>query len=213
MSSATEQWPLPYILLMSFVCWFSPCRVPKQLTDRYQVHMRNLRRRICTHDISHICIWCRNTQFLIKPSWIWFDIMQHLGPCWSFKQSLPGNGGLLQFSASVSPSLKASVWSVFQNMLGKARPKSLQLGESRLTLLQTSSLQQAMPLSPPPITPKTPRTQSELCSLLPFKQNLWDFFFLGGGSYCLDPVSRYSFVQWVTSRKDLLSCFLRNGEG
>ncbi|XP_048369537.1 dedicator of cytokinesis protein 5 isoform X1 [Sphaerodactylus townsendi] len=46
------------------------------------------------------------------------------------------------------------------NMLGKARPKSLQLGESRLTLLQTSSLQQASPLSPPPITPKTPRTQS-----------------------------------------------------
>ncbi|XP_054853310.1 dedicator of cytokinesis protein 5 isoform X1 [Eublepharis macularius] len=46
------------------------------------------------------------------------------------------------------------------NMLGKARPKSLQLGESKLTLLQTSSLQQAMPLSPPPITPKTPRTQS-----------------------------------------------------
>nr|XP_032651218.1 dedicator of cytokinesis protein 5 isoform X4 [Chelonoidis abingdonii] len=40
------------------------------------------------------------------------------------------------------------------------RPKSLQLGDSRLTLLQASSLQQSTPLSPPPITPKTPRTQS-----------------------------------------------------
>uniref|UniRef100_A0A8D2LI46 Dedicator of cytokinesis 5 n=1 Tax=Varanus komodoensis TaxID=61221 RepID=A0A8D2LI46_VARKO len=43
------------------------------------------------------------------------------------------------------------------------RPKSLQLGESKLTLLQGSSLQQATPLSPPPITPKTPRTQSRFC--------------------------------------------------
>ncbi|OWK50286.1 Dedicator of cytokinesis protein 5 [Lonchura striata] len=43
---------------------------------------------------------------------------------------------------------------------GKAqRPKSLQLGENRLTLLQGSSLQQCT-RSPPPITPKTPRTQS-----------------------------------------------------
>ncbi|XP_030407878.1 dedicator of cytokinesis protein 5 isoform X2 [Gopherus evgoodei] len=40
------------------------------------------------------------------------------------------------------------------------RPKSLQLGDSRLTLLQASSLQQSIPLSPPPITPKTPRTHS-----------------------------------------------------
>ncbi|XP_050795774.1 dedicator of cytokinesis protein 5 isoform X4 [Gopherus flavomarginatus] len=40
------------------------------------------------------------------------------------------------------------------------RPKSLQLGDSRLTLLQASSLQQSTPLSPPPITPKTPRTHS-----------------------------------------------------
>ncbi|XP_026527103.1 dedicator of cytokinesis protein 5 [Notechis scutatus] len=47
------------------------------------------------------------------------------------------------------------------NATGKApRPKSLQLGESKLTLLQNSSLQQAGALSPPPITPKTPRTQS-----------------------------------------------------
>lgn len=44
---------------------------------------------------------------------------------------------------------------------GKAqRPKSLQLGDNRLTLLQSSSLQQSTPLSPPPITPKTPRTHS-----------------------------------------------------
>ncbi|XP_029820427.1 dedicator of cytokinesis protein 5 [Manacus vitellinus] len=43
---------------------------------------------------------------------------------------------------------------------GKAqRPKSLQLGDNRLTLLQGSSLQQST-RSPPPITPKTPRTQS-----------------------------------------------------
>ncbi|NXT68228.1 DOCK5 protein, partial [Chaetops frenatus] len=43
---------------------------------------------------------------------------------------------------------------------GKAqRPKSLQLGENRLTLLQGSSLQPST-CSPPPITPKTPRTQS-----------------------------------------------------
>uniref|UniRef100_A0A8D0E8M0 Dedicator of cytokinesis 5 n=1 Tax=Salvator merianae TaxID=96440 RepID=A0A8D0E8M0_SALMN len=40
------------------------------------------------------------------------------------------------------------------------RPKSLQLGESKLSLLQGSSLQQGIPLSPPPITPQTPRTQS-----------------------------------------------------
>nr|XP_020668233.1 dedicator of cytokinesis protein 5 [Pogona vitticeps] len=47
------------------------------------------------------------------------------------------------------------------NASGKApRPKSLQLGESRLSLLQNTSLQQATILSPPPITPKTPRTQS-----------------------------------------------------
>ncbi|KAJ6658653.1 hypothetical protein lerEdw1_019813 [Lerista edwardsae] len=48
------------------------------------------------------------------------------------------------------------------NALGKApRPKSLQLGENRLTLRQGSSLQHTTPpLSPPPITPKTPRTQS-----------------------------------------------------
>ncbi|KAH0623152.1 hypothetical protein JD844_031162 [Phrynosoma platyrhinos] len=47
------------------------------------------------------------------------------------------------------------------NTSGKAlRPKSLQLGESKLSLLQGSLLQQTMPLSPPPITPKTPRTQS-----------------------------------------------------
>ncbi|XP_053125035.1 dedicator of cytokinesis protein 5 isoform X1 [Hemicordylus capensis] len=47
------------------------------------------------------------------------------------------------------------------NMSGKVpRPKSLQLGETRLSLLQGSSLQQAAPLNPPPITPKTPRTQS-----------------------------------------------------
>ncbi|KAJ7305167.1 hypothetical protein JRQ81_011072, partial [Phrynocephalus forsythii] len=47
------------------------------------------------------------------------------------------------------------------NASGKApRPKSLQLGESRLSLLQNTSFQQATPLSPPPITPKTPRTQS-----------------------------------------------------
>lgn len=46
-------------------------------------------------------------------------------------------------------------------MSGKAqRPKSLQLGDNRLTLLQGSSLQQSTPCSPPPITPKTPRTQS-----------------------------------------------------
>uniref|UniRef100_A0A8C4WLL0 Dedicator of cytokinesis 5 n=1 Tax=Gopherus evgoodei TaxID=1825980 RepID=A0A8C4WLL0_9SAUR len=43
------------------------------------------------------------------------------------------------------------------------RPKSLQLGDSRLTLLQASSLQQSIPLSPPPITPKTPRTHSKSC--------------------------------------------------
>ncbi|KAK2513113.1 Dock5 [Columba guinea] len=44
---------------------------------------------------------------------------------------------------------------------GKAqRPKSLQLGDNRLTLLQGSSLQQSAARSPPPITPKTPRTQS-----------------------------------------------------
>ncbi|OXB74830.1 UNVERIFIED_CONTAM: hypothetical protein H355_000090 [Colinus virginianus] len=47
------------------------------------------------------------------------------------------------------------------NSSGKAqRPKSLQLGDNRLTLLQSSSLQQSTPLSPPPITPKTPRTHS-----------------------------------------------------
>nr|XP_034994667.1 dedicator of cytokinesis protein 5 isoform X3 [Zootoca vivipara] len=47
------------------------------------------------------------------------------------------------------------------NASGKApRPKSLQLGESRLSLLQGSSLQQATPLSPLPTTPTTPRTQS-----------------------------------------------------
>ncbi|XP_067326775.1 dedicator of cytokinesis protein 5 isoform X1 [Anolis sagrei] len=47
------------------------------------------------------------------------------------------------------------------NTSGKTlRPKSLQLGESRLTLLQGSLLQQTIPLSPPPNTPKTPRTQS-----------------------------------------------------
>ncbi|XP_028564070.2 dedicator of cytokinesis protein 5 isoform X1 [Podarcis muralis] len=47
------------------------------------------------------------------------------------------------------------------NASGKApRPKSLQLGESRLSLLQGSSLHQATPLSPLPTTPKTPRTQS-----------------------------------------------------
>ncbi|XP_013912345.1 PREDICTED: dedicator of cytokinesis protein 5-like [Thamnophis sirtalis] len=47
------------------------------------------------------------------------------------------------------------------NAAGKApRPKSLQLGESKLTLHQNSSLHQAGALSPPPITPKTPRTQS-----------------------------------------------------
>ncbi|XP_043392159.1 dedicator of cytokinesis protein 5 isoform X2 [Chelonia mydas] len=40
------------------------------------------------------------------------------------------------------------------------RPKSLQLGDGRLTLHQASSLQQSTPLSPPPITPKTPRTHS-----------------------------------------------------
>uniref|UniRef100_A0A672U695 Dedicator of cytokinesis 5 n=1 Tax=Strigops habroptila TaxID=2489341 RepID=A0A672U695_STRHB len=49
-------------------------------------------------------------------------------------------------------------------MSGKAqRPKSLQLGDNRLTLLQGSSLQQSTPRSPPPITPKTPRTQSKFC--------------------------------------------------
>ncbi|XP_030057685.1 dedicator of cytokinesis protein 5 isoform X1 [Microcaecilia unicolor] len=37
------------------------------------------------------------------------------------------------------------------------RPKSLPLGGSRLTLLQSSAIQ---PLSPPPTLPKTPRTQS-----------------------------------------------------
>ena len=48
---------------------------------------------------------------------------------------------------------------------GKAqRPKSLQLGDNRLTLLQSSSLQQSTPLSPPPITPKTPRTHSKFCN-------------------------------------------------
>ncbi|NXK54071.1 DOCK5 protein, partial [Chauna torquata] len=47
------------------------------------------------------------------------------------------------------------------SMSGKAqRPKSLQLGDNRLTLLQGSSLEQSTPLSPPPITPKTPRTHS-----------------------------------------------------
>uniref|UniRef100_A0A452H2G0 Uncharacterized protein n=1 Tax=Gopherus agassizii TaxID=38772 RepID=A0A452H2G0_9SAUR len=45
-------------------------------------------------------------------------------------------------------------------LTSKTRPKSLQLGDSRLTLLQASSLQQSTPLSPPPITPKTPRTHS-----------------------------------------------------
>ncbi|XP_043358891.1 dedicator of cytokinesis protein 5 isoform X2 [Dermochelys coriacea] len=40
------------------------------------------------------------------------------------------------------------------------RPKSLQLGDGRLTLHQASSLQQSTPLSPPPITPKTPRIHS-----------------------------------------------------
>uniref|UniRef100_A0A8C0J6M5 Dedicator of cytokinesis 5 n=1 Tax=Chelonoidis abingdonii TaxID=106734 RepID=A0A8C0J6M5_CHEAB len=48
------------------------------------------------------------------------------------------------------------------------RPKSLQLGDSRLTLLQASSLQQSTPLSPPPITPKTPRTQSKSCCTVNF---------------------------------------------
>uniref|UniRef100_A0A8C3QWQ7 Dedicator of cytokinesis 5 n=1 Tax=Cyanoderma ruficeps TaxID=181631 RepID=A0A8C3QWQ7_9PASS len=43
---------------------------------------------------------------------------------------------------------------------GKApRPKSLQLGDSRLSLLQGPSLQHCA-CSPPPITPKTPRTHS-----------------------------------------------------
>ncbi|XP_051830122.1 dedicator of cytokinesis protein 5 [Antechinus flavipes] len=40
------------------------------------------------------------------------------------------------------------------------RPKSLQLVDSRLTLFQGSPLPSAVPLSPPPLTPKTPRTQS-----------------------------------------------------
>ncbi|XP_036606025.1 dedicator of cytokinesis protein 5 [Trichosurus vulpecula] len=40
------------------------------------------------------------------------------------------------------------------------RPKSLQLVDSRLTLFQGSPLPSSMPLSPPPLTPKTPRTQS-----------------------------------------------------
>ncbi|XP_044515188.1 dedicator of cytokinesis protein 5 [Gracilinanus agilis] len=40
------------------------------------------------------------------------------------------------------------------------RPKSLQLVDSRLTLFQSSPLPSSMPLSPPPLTPKTPRTQS-----------------------------------------------------
>uniref|UniRef100_A0A8C3RX73 Dedicator of cytokinesis 5 n=1 Tax=Chelydra serpentina TaxID=8475 RepID=A0A8C3RX73_CHESE len=58
------------------------------------------------------------------------------------------------------------------------RPKSLQLGDGRLTLLQTSSLQQSTPLSPPPITPKTPRTHSKSCCTvacfpLPSGQCLW----------------------------------------
>uniref|UniRef100_A0A8C5RZV8 Uncharacterized protein n=1 Tax=Laticauda laticaudata TaxID=8630 RepID=A0A8C5RZV8_LATLA len=57
--------------------------------------------------------------------------------------------------------------------MGKApRPKSLQLGESKLTLFQNSSLQQAGALSPPPITPKTPRTQSMLIQLSP---NWWRY--------------------------------------
>uniref|UniRef100_A0A803SYK9 Dedicator of cytokinesis 5 n=1 Tax=Anolis carolinensis TaxID=28377 RepID=A0A803SYK9_ANOCA len=57
----------------------------------------------------------------------------------------------------------------FQNTSGKTlRPKSLQLGESRLTLLQGSLLQQTIPLSPPPITPKTPRTQSTFRCLAVF---------------------------------------------
>uniref|UniRef100_K7FID4 Dedicator of cytokinesis 5 n=1 Tax=Pelodiscus sinensis TaxID=13735 RepID=K7FID4_PELSI len=47
------------------------------------------------------------------------------------------------------------------NASGKVqRPKSLPLGDGKLTLLQSSSLQQPTPLSPPPITPKTPRTHS-----------------------------------------------------
>ncbi|XP_059726732.1 dedicator of cytokinesis protein 5 isoform X3 [Haemorhous mexicanus] len=50
--------------------------------------------------------------------------------------------------------------SKMQGPAGKAqRPKSLQLGDTRLTLLQGPSLQQPT-CSPPPITPKTPRTQS-----------------------------------------------------
>ncbi|XP_027695739.1 dedicator of cytokinesis protein 5 [Vombatus ursinus] len=40
------------------------------------------------------------------------------------------------------------------------RPKSLQLVDSRLTLFQGSPLPSSMPLNPPPLTPKTPRTQS-----------------------------------------------------
>ncbi|XP_072492852.1 dedicator of cytokinesis protein 5 isoform X1 [Notamacropus eugenii] len=40
------------------------------------------------------------------------------------------------------------------------RPKSLQLVDSRLTLFQGSPLPSSIPLSPPPLTPKTPRTQS-----------------------------------------------------
>uniref|UniRef100_A0A8C8SEJ3 Dedicator of cytokinesis 5 n=1 Tax=Pelusios castaneus TaxID=367368 RepID=A0A8C8SEJ3_9SAUR len=51
---------------------------------------------------------------------------------------------------------KRKDWSISKSQ----RPKSLQLGDSRLTLLQGSSLQQSTPLSPPVITPKTPRTHS-----------------------------------------------------
>ncbi|XP_043939090.1 dedicator of cytokinesis protein 5 [Protopterus annectens] len=49
------------------------------------------------------------------------------------------------------------------NSVGKTqRPKSLQLGDKRLTLLQGSSLQQAQLslTNPPPLTPKSQRTQS-----------------------------------------------------
>lgn len=155
-----------------------------------------------------MCLWCRNTQFPMKSSWIQFEIMKYWGLSWTFRQGRPSWPWLDYYVFSICSTFSKvfCLICVFQNMLGKARPKSLQLGESRLTLLQ-----QAMPLSPPPITPKTPRTQSKLCSWFPFKQNLWDW---GGGGLLIALTQFQDTVLYHENfRKVLPSCILKNGVG